>query len=119
MARHGADLAAVGSFHGSLPLSVVPGLENTRITARVAVYNGEDDGFVSAEAIAGFKAEMEKTGADYQFINLPGALHGFSNPAATANGESFGLPLRYNELADQSSWAHLQLLLQSAFQRKR
>ncbi len=58
---------------------------------------------------------MEKTGADYQFIQLPGALHGFSNPAATAKGEKFNLPLRYDELADQCSWSHLQLLLQSAF----
>ena len=119
MARHGSDLAAVASFHGSLPLSVVPELKDARITARVVAYNGEADSFVSAEAIAGFKAEMEKAGADYQFINLPGAFHGFSNPAATANGESFGLPLKYNELADQSSWAHLLLLLESAFARKR
>ena len=115
MARHGADLAAVASFHGSLPLSVAPELKDTRVTARVVAYNGEADPFVPAEAIAAFKAEMEKTRADYQFINLPGAVHGFSNPDATANGENFGLPLKYNELADQSSWAHMQLLLESAF----
>jgi len=118
MARHGADLAAVASFHGSLPLSVAPELKGTAVTARVVAYNGEADPFVSAEAIAAFKAEMEKTRADYQFINFPGTLHGFTSPEATANGEKFGIPLKYNELADQSSWAHLLLLLESVFAGK-
>jgi len=58
---------------------------------------------------------MEQAGADYQFINFPTCLHGFSNPAATARGERFKLPLKYNALADQSSWCHMQLLLQSVF----
>ncbi len=58
---------------------------------------------------------MERAGADYQLIGFPGVVHGFTNPAATANGEKFGLPLRYDPLADQSSWAHLQLLLGAAF----
>lgn len=118
MARHGADLAAVASFHGSLPLSVAPELKDTAVTARVVAYNGEADPFVPAEAIAAFKAEMEMTRADYQFINFPGTLHGFTNPEATANGEKFGIPLKYNELADQSSWAHMLLLLESAFAGK-
>lgn len=115
MARYGADLAAVASFHGSLQLGVAPEGEGAEMTARVVAYNGEDDSFVSAEAIAAFKAEMEMAGADYQFINYPGAVHGFSNPGATANGEKFNLPLKYNALADQSSWDHMRLLLESAF----
>ncbi len=115
MARYGLDLDVVASFHGSLPLAFAPAGEGGDVTARIVAYNGEDDSFISAEAIKAFKGEMEKTGADYQFINLPGALHGFSNPAATAKGEQFNMPLRYDALADQCSWAHLQLLLQSAF----
>ena len=116
MARYGSDLDAVASFHGSLPLGVAAEGEGVKqITARVVAYNGEDDGFVPAEAIAAFKQEMEQAGADYQFINYPGALHGFTNPAATANGEKFGLPLKYSALADESSWAHMRLLLESVF----
>lgn len=115
MARYGAGLAAVASFHGSLSLAVAPPGEGAPITARVVAYNGEQDSFVSAEDIAAFKAEMEKLGADYQFIGIPCAVHGFTSPEATANGEKFGLPLRYNALADQSSWAHLCLLLESVF----
>ena len=113
MARMGADLKAVASFHGSLPLATAPGVD--QMHTRVVAYNGEADSFVSAGAIAAFKAEMEAAGADYDFIQLPGAIHGFSNPAATANGEKFGIPLKYSPLADEASWAHMQLVFAEAF----
>ena len=115
MARYGAGLDAVASFHGSLPLGVAPQGEGGDVTARIAVYHGEDDVFVPDEAIADFKAEMQTTGADCLFITIPGAVHAFTNPAATANGEKYGIPLRYNELADKCSWDHMQLVLQSVF----
>jgi len=115
MARYGADLDAVASFHGSLPLGVAPAGEGAEVTARIAAYHGEDDVFVSEAAVDSFQSEMLKTGADYLFVTIPGAVHGFTNPAATANGEKFGIPLRYNKLADSCSWDHLQLFLQSAF----
>jgi len=113
MARMGADLKAVASFHGSLPMASAPGVE--QMHTRVVVYNGEADPFVSAAAIAAFKAEMEAAGADYDFIQLPGAIHGFSNPGATDNGEKFGIPLKYSALADEASWAHMQLVFAEAF----
>ena len=64
------------------------------------------------------RAQAEQLGltdADCLFVALPGALHGFTNPQASVNGEKYGIPLRYNELADRSSWDHMQLVLQSAF----
>jgi dienelactone hydrolase len=115
MARHGAPLNAVASFHGALPLCAAAADETAAVTARIAVYHGEDDVFFSAEEVAAFKEEMRKTNADCLFVTMPGALHGFTNPLATTNGEKYGIPLRYSELADASSWAHMQLVLQSAF----
>jgi dienelactone hydrolase len=115
MARHGAPLKAVASFHGALPLCAAAADETSAVTARIAVYHGEDDVFFSAEEVAAFKEEMRKTNADCLFVTMPGALHGFTNPLATTNGEKYGIPLRYSELADASSWAHMQLVLQSAF----
>ena len=115
MARYGADLKAVGSFHGALPLGVAAEGEGADVTARIGVYHGEDDVLIPQEAVTEFLAEMEKTGADCQFIPLPTALHGFSNTLATSNGEKYGLPLRYDERADAASWNHMQLLLESAF----
>jgi dienelactone hydrolase len=115
MARYGTDLKAVASFHGALPLAIAAEGEGGEVNARLAVYHGEDDVFFSPEEVAAFHAEVDKTGANCLFVALPGALHGFSNPIATANGEKYGIPLRYNELADTASWAHMQLVLQSAF----
>ncbi len=117
MARYGLDLDVVASFHGSLPLAVAPKGEGAEVTAKIVAYNGQADSFIPAAAIASFKAEMEKTGADYQFIQLPGALHGFSNPEATAKGELFNMPLKYDALADTCSWSHMRLMLQSTFQQ--
>jgi len=88
MARYGADLKAVASFHGALPLGVAAEGEGGDVTARIAVYHGEDDVLIPQEAADVFKAEMEKTNADCLFVPLPTALHGFSNPLATTNGEN-------------------------------
>lgn len=114
MARYGADLAAVASFHGALALAVAPEGEGAAVTARLAVYHGEADEFVPQEDVSAFLAEVEKVRADCLFILMPGATHGFTNPAATARGETYGLPLRYSELADRSSWDHMQMVLGEA-----
>lgn len=113
MARSGADLDGVVSFHGSLGGggTAAPG----SVKARILVANGADDPFVTEEQIAAFKAEMDAAGADYTFINYPGARHSFSNPDADAFGERFGLPLAYDAEADADSWAEMQAFFQSLF----
>lgn len=113
MARIGAPLNVTGSFHGAVGLAAVDGPD--QVDCRIMVYNGEADVLIGEDQISGFKAEMAKTGAHYDFIQLPGALHGFSNPMASTNGEKYGLPLAYNALADESSWAHLCLTLEEVF----
>lgn len=115
MARYGADLKAVGSFHGSLGLGVAAEGEGGEVTARMVAYHAEGDQFVPDEQLEALSADLDSVGADYQVIQLPGALHGFSNPMATTNGQKYGLPLAHNELADAASWAHLQLVLNHAF----
>jgi dienelactone hydrolase len=115
MACHGSDLAAVGSFHGALPLATA-GLDGpARPKARLAVYHGEADEFVTMAEAREFRASLEAVGADLLFVLLPGATHGFTNPLATERGEKYGLPLRYSELADNASWDHMQLVLRDAF----
>ncbi len=113
MARSGAPLDAVASFHGSLGLAVTEGPDT--IDCRVAAYHGEADKLVAEEDVAAFEAEMQACGAHYYLVQLPGALHGFSNPAATGNGEKYGLPLAYSELADATAWSHMQLMFQDVF----
>ena len=113
MARLGVDLDAVVSFHGSL--GTQNPAEEGKVSARVLVCNGADDKFVSAESIDGFHQEMNDAGIDYQFESYDGAVHGFTNPGATALGEKFSIPLAYNEAADMESWAAMQKLFAQVF----
>jgi dienelactone hydrolase len=113
MARQGADLRGVASFHGSLAAAkpAQPGA----VKAKVIVFNGADDPFVKAEAIEAFKKEMAEARADFRFVNLPGAVHSFTNPDADELGKKFNMPLRYDAAADQKSWSELQAFLAGVF----
>jgi dienelactone hydrolase len=113
MARAGVDLDGVASFHGSLGggTALPPGT----IKARILVANGADDPFTTPEQIAAFKAEMDAAGADYTFINYPGAKHSFTNPDADEYGKRFNMPLAYDAEADAASWQALQDFLREVF----
>jgi dienelactone hydrolase len=102
MARLGVDLKGVSSFHGSV--ATKSPAKKGDIKAAIMVFNGADDPLVTSEQIDAFKVEMKNAGADYEFINYPGATHGFTNPAADANGKKFNLPLAYDADADKDSW---------------
>ena len=112
MARAGADLDGVASFHGSL--SGLPPVSD-KVTSRVLVANGADDPFISTESIAVFKEDMEASGADYIFINYPGAKHSFTNPDANAFGKRFDLPLEYNAEVDAASWQAMRDFFDTLF----
>lgn len=113
MARRGADLKAVASFHGSLVASepAKPGA----IKAQILVSNGAADPFVKEEHKAAFKAEMEAAGASYTFLDHQGAQHSFTNPAADAFGKKFNMPLAYDAKADAESWDAMKKLLKLVF----
>ncbi len=115
MARQGLDIDGVVSYHGSLATSepATPGV----IKAAILVFNGADDPFVTGEQIAAFKQEMDTAGADYSFVNYPGAVHSFTNPGADALGEKFNLPLAYDAQADADSWAQTQAFFDRIFTR--
>jgi dienelactone hydrolase len=113
VARSGADLEGVVSFHGSL--DGLPPISD-KVTAKVLVANGADDPFVGTDSIDKFKQDMEIAGVDFEFINYPGAKHGFTNPEANVYGEKFGLPLEYNAEADRASWHEMQKFLDSIFE---
>lgn len=115
MARTGTDLAAVASFHGALSLAIAEDGEDAEVTARMAVYHGEADEFVTAEDVSAFLQEVESARVDCLFVLMPGSTHGFTNPEASVRGEKYGLPLRYDERADRASWDHMQLVLENAF----
>lgn len=113
MARSGVDLAGVASFHGSL--GTEHPAKKGNVKARVLVCHGADDKFVSEEAIAAFKKEMQEAEVDLTFVAYRGAVHSFTNPEADKFGEKFGLPLAYSKSADKQSWADLQTFFKETF----
>jgi dienelactone hydrolase len=113
MARRGVDLMGVVSFHGSLGTDRPA--EKGDIHARILVLNGADDPFVPPEQSKAFRAEMNKAGADYRFIDYPGAVHSFTNPQADSFGKRFDMPLAYNAEADRQSWAEMQRFFSKLF----
>jgi dienelactone hydrolase len=113
MARRGVPLNAVVSFHGSLaPVTPMP---PGAFKGKVLVLNGAADPLVKPDQIAAFKQEMEAARADWRFIDYPGALHGFTNPAATEKGKQFNSPLAYDADADRKSWEEMKALLANVF----
>lgn len=113
MARAGADLRGVASFHGSL-FAVKPAAPG-RVKAKILVCTGGDDMMAPAAQVASFKKEMDAAGADYDVISYPGAKHGFTNPEADAKAKEFNLPMGYNARADKMSWKALRKFLKTVF----
>ena len=80
LARTGADIAGVATFHGNLTTDD-PALAKN-IKGMVLAMNGADDSFTPESAILGFEKEMRDAGVDWQFVNYGGAVHCFAIPTA-------------------------------------
>lgn len=103
LARDGAPVKGVVSFHGGLGTQVPAEPGKTR--AKVLVCHGAEDPFVLEEQITDFAAEMTKAGVDWQFISYGGTVHSFTNP----NAASVGNPgIAYNKATDERSWATMR-----------
>jgi len=109
LARTGADLRGVASFHGLLGK---PGNTGGKgIKARVLVLHGWDDPMAKPEAVVALADELTAAGADWQIHAYGNTQHAFTNPAA-ANPE---MGTVYNAAADRRSWQSLQLFLAEIF----
>jgi dienelactone hydrolase len=113
MARLGADLRGVASFHGSLATDTPAKVG--AVKARVLVFNGEADAMIPAEQVAAFREEMTKAGADLRYVGYPGVKHSFTNPDADNYAKKFGLPVAYDRKADRDSWSQTLTFLREVF----
>lgn len=99
MARDGAPLRGIVSFHGGLATKAPA--EPGKVKAKILVCNGSDDPFVPPAMVTGLAEELTKAGADWQIINYGGTVHSFTNPEA----DKHGIPgLAYNQQTDTRSW---------------
>lgn len=112
LARSGADIAGVVSFHGGL--AAAPGMtaEAGKIRAQVLALNGADDPFVSGDEATAFQEEMTHAKAKWRATYYEGAVHAFTQKEA-GNDNSKGAA--YNEEADRQSWAAMQSFFTELF----
>lgn len=111
LARSGADIAAVVTFHANLATDDAKLAKN--IKGKVLVLNGADDSYVPAEQIAGFEKEMKDGGVDWQFVNLAGAVHCFAEP-----DQKNPPGCVYHERSAKRAYAYMHALLDEAFAGK-
>jgi dienelactone hydrolase len=111
LARDGADLKAVVSFHGVLATRT-PAVAG-KVTASVLVCTGADDPLAPSEQVAAFEDEMRAAEVrDWQIISYGNTLHGFTNPAADGSIMRAAL---YSEQADRRSWSSMRSLFDEVF----
>ena len=104
VARTGADIAGVASFHG---LFDPPGLPPQPIKAKVVAFHGWDDPMVPPDAVVALGKELTEAGADWQIHAYGHVGHGFTNP----NASELGIDgVAYNALAAERSWTQLHQL---------
>lgn len=112
LARSGANIAGVVTFHGGLA-SASPD-DAKSIKCKVLVLHGADDPFVPADQVAVFEKEMTDAKVDWQLIKYSGAVHSFSNPAAGSDPTSGAA---YSESADRRSWIAMKDFFAEIFAR--
>ncbi|MEY4240207.1 MAG: hypothetical protein RL339_2808 [Pseudomonadota bacterium] len=104
LARDGADLALVASFHGLL-LSPLPASQP--IKPQILVCHGDVDFLVPRSHVTAFWEEMDAVGANWHFHSYAWVDHGFTNPLTPAGAPNPS----YNASADRQSWSAMLGLL--------
>jgi dienelactone hydrolase len=110
LARSGADVNGVVSFHGGLD-SPTPA-DGKNIKCKVLICHGADDPFEKPADLAAFQNELRDATVDWQFIEYGGAVHSFTQPMA-GNDNSKGAA--YNEKADKRSWEAMKQFFAEIF----
>jgi dienelactone hydrolase len=109
LARSGAPVRGVASFHGLLTTRspARPGA----IAAKIAAYTGAMDPLVPPEDIATFQAEMAVANADWQLTVYGKAWHSFTNIGVKDSPDP---RMDYDPEADADSWASALRFLDGA-----
>jgi dienelactone hydrolase len=110
LARDGAEVAAVTSFHGILTTQApaVPGA----IRSPVLACTGALDPLVPPADVAAFGAEMTQAEADWQLISYGCARHAFTVESLAGSADP---KMRYDPAADRQSWAAMLAFFEEVF----
>jgi dienelactone hydrolase len=107
LARSGAEVRSVVSFHGLLTteLPASPGA----VKAKILVLTGALDPYAPPEHVQGFQDEMTAAGADYHVTVYGGGWHQFTDPSASGMTTVPGV--KYDPLLSRLSWAQATAML--------
>jgi len=109
MARMGADLKGVVSFHGIF--RPAENLKAPRISARVLALHGWEDPMATPDDVSAFAKEMTDAGADWQLVAYGATAHAFTNPEANAQE----LGLMYHPVNKERSYRAAHAFLDECF----
>ena len=109
LARSGADLNGVVSFHGGLD-SPTPA-DGKNIKCKVLALAGADDPFQKPDDLTAFESEMRDSKVDWQIVFYGGAVHAFTQP----NPGFVNAGAKYNENADKRSWQAMKDFFEEIF----
>jgi dienelactone hydrolase len=109
LARSGAELNGVVSFHGGLD-SPTPA-DGKNIKCKVLALAGADDPFQKPEDLTAFESEMRDNKVDWQIVFYGGAVHAFTQP----DPGFVNAGAKYNEKADKRSWEAMKTFFAEIF----
>lgn len=106
LARSGADVRGVVSFHGLLEAPTQPFAAT--IASKILVLHGNEDPFAPLADVLALQDELARAKADWQIHLYGGTMHSFTFP--TMNNPAQGTV--YKEEADRRSWHTLTNFLE-------
>ena len=109
LARSGADIKGVVSFHGLL--EAPKGIKNNPIRSKVLVLHGNDDPMVSSQEVLAFEKEMTLAKVDWQVHVYGHTMHAFTNPVA--NDPKMGTV--YNSISEKRSMLAMENFFREIF----
>ncbi len=111
LARSGAPVSGVVSFHGGLSSPTPEDAKN--IKGEVLALHGDADPHVPQAEVADFEKEMQDAKVSYKLVRYPGVVHAFTQKMA---GDDPSKGVAYDEKADKASWAEMRQFFDRLFQ---
>ena len=109
LARTGADIAGVVSFHGLF--NAPANTADNWISAKILALHGWDDPMATPEQVVALAEELTSMGADWQVHGYGNTMHAFTNPQANAPDSG----TVYSPVADTRSWNAMMDFLSEIF----
>ncbi len=111
LARSGAELSGVVSFHGGLD-SPTPA-DGKNIKTKLLILHGADDPFVPADDLQKFQQELRDAKVDWQMVSYGNAVHSFTHKDA---GDDPSKGAAYEARADRRSWQAMKSFFAELFE---